>query len=319
MNESLEDSIQRRNWGSVKELLLQEHAENRAAVGLTTNSSLTPLQTAALYAPACASQMLDAGVPPDVHASAVLQLPISSYPSASFAEYAEGYTPLGMAVYRGAKETVEELLRRGDDVNRPQHRAGFYVWETDALNSGHARWIPIHIASLHGYLESSSEIIKILHHHGANLNASNVYGGQAIHLATTHGWTENVKTLLALGADIEAKTAAIDEEIHQLTGTPVDVPRPNRDVTPLMIAIQEGFLELTRFLLDNGANVNSRADQGFTPLHLAAHPWWGENLPIMRLLLAAGADLQIKNERGDSPLDLALRAGYHATAELLRT
>jgi len=72
-----------------------------------------------------------------------------------------------------------------------------------------------------------------------------------------------------------------------------------------------------QLLLEHGANVNSQNnyDHG-TPLHRA---WESKNLEIVRLLLDHGADVHIRSEDG-SLFQLATRAtreGHHDIAQLL--
>jgi hypothetical protein len=66
--------------------------------------------------------------------------------------------------------------------------------------------------------------------------------------------------------------------------------------TPLTTAAQTGHLEVTRLLLDGGADCSSRAtDDGATPLMLAAQLG---RLEVLRLLLARGVALDTVDSRG---------------------
>ena len=86
-----------------------------------------------------------------------------------------------------------------------------------------------------------------------------------------------------------------------------------------MVAVQEGFEDLVVFLLQHGADVNAKTDQGYMPLHLAAHPWWAENTSIIQTLLDHGADKSACTEAGAAPIEIARRAGYAESVALLRT
>jgi ankyrin repeat protein len=59
--------------------------------------------------------------------------------------------------------------------------------------------------------------------------------------------------------------------------------------TPLHHAARFGFVEVARWLLDNGADVNARAYNQFTPLHFARDP------EIVKLLLKYKADVNAKS------------------------
>ncbi|KAG7198893.1 hypothetical protein KM043_015715 [Ampulex compressa] len=73
--------------------------------------------------------------------------------------------------------------------------------------------------------------------------------------------------------------------------------------TPLHEAANHGFLEVTKLLLDSGADVNNPGGpmcQGVTPLHDAASCG---NLSIMRLLMEYGANPVLKTNDNDTVLD----------------
>lgn len=69
----------------------------------------------------------------------------------------------------------------------------------------------------------------------------------------------------------------------------------------LMVAVYKGNLEMTKFLLEHGANVQARNEQGYTALHLAM-PWM--KIEIADLLLEHKADLCAKTKKGEIPLSL---------------
>jgi ankyrin repeat protein len=56
-----------------------------------------------------------------------------------------------------------------------------------------------------------------------------------------------------------------------LTGNPDLISSKDRDdMTPLHWAVQEGHKDVTKLLLANGADVNAKAVEVQTPLHVAA-------------------------------------------------
>merc|ERR1711862_126943 len=65
-------------------------------------------------------------------------------------------------------------------------------------------------------------------------------------------------------------------------------------------------IDVARFLIINGANINSQNDDGYTPLHHAA---WASNTEMVRLLLSYGAKVDIRDQWGQSALDIAKRGG----------
>jgi len=94
-----------------------------------------------------------------------------------------------------------------------------------------------------------------------------------IHAALLKGEVEKAKSLLAKDPGL----------IHS---------RDNARRTPLHIAARLGHVELVEWLLEHGAEVNVRAYNNFTPLHLAA------NTEIARLLIEHGADIEAVGSAG---------------------
>ncbi len=72
--------------------------------------------------------------------------------------------------------------------------------------------------------------------------------------------------------------------------------------TPLHVAVENNRLEATRWLLEHGADVNARAQGGFTPMHLA------NDLALVELLLMYSPNLALQcGGRKETPLQRASR------------
>jgi ankyrin repeat protein len=84
--------------------------------------------------------------------------------------------------------------------------------------------------------------------------------------------------------------------------------------TPLFEAVHVNNLEMTQWLLDNKADVNtgSRADE--SPLHRAAHEGF---VAVGELLLAYKADPNIRDAKGRTPIQKALLG--HKKSDLIET
>ncbi len=65
--------------------------------------------------------------------------------------------------------------------------------------------------------------------------------------------------------------------------------------TPIIKACRRGHIEVTSFLLEQGANIDARNEDGYTALMLACY--W-EQLPVVDLLLRHGADAGLTSNNG---------------------
>ncbi|XP_049946893.1 ankyrin-3-like [Schistocerca serialis cubense] len=118
---------------------------------------------------------------------------------------------------------------------------------------------------------------------------------QMLIVAAKEGSVSKVRTLLAVGADVEAK----DDDKR----------------TPLHWAAIRGHVEVARCLLEDGADVNTRDNWQNTPLHQAA---WNDNAAVVRLLAASSADPNARDSDGGTPLhDAAWRGHADAATALL--
>ena len=80
-----------------------------------------------------------------------------------------------------------------------------------------------------------------------------------------------------------------------------------------------GHLEVSRLLVDHGANVNATHQNHQTPLDLSARIDTGSgHLGIVKLLLERGADIDTLNDEGETPYQLSLQRGHRRVENLLR-
>jgi ankyrin repeat protein len=86
--------------------------------------------------------------------------------------------------------------------------------------------------------------------------------------------------------------------------------------TPLHVAAERGYAEIAKILLDHGADVNARDLRGNTPLHYAALKG---DVELVRLLLERGADPFALNTVGEAPADLAAEKGHAQAAQLIKS
>ena len=84
--------------------------------------------------------------------------------------------------------------------------------------------------------------------------------------------------------------------------------------TPLMIASSYGHYDIAKALIDNGALVNLRADDGFNALMEAVRT---DNIKMAKLLIEHDSDINIKNKDGKNMIMIACENGNEEIFNLL--
>jgi ankyrin repeat protein len=91
--------------------------------------------------------------------------------------------------------------------------------------------------------------------------------------------------------------------------------RDNEGKTPLIHACTDAFPETVEILLDAGADVNAKeSTEGFTPLMMGAG--LGQT-DVVRVLLRHNADKAMRDDDGDAAIDHARNKGHAEIVELL--
>ncbi|KAL5561599.1 hypothetical protein UlMin_031346 [Ulmus minor] len=190
---------------------------------------------------------------------------------------------------------------------------------------------PIHIAAGRGHVE----VLKFLLSVGANAETLDNNGGTALHCASAEGQFEAAKCLIEcsntknvvnkqgktpfataaenghsklLGVlhlnDALHRAARIDDVLALKNciaeGATVNEKDQN-GWTPLHRAAFKGRIECIRVLLNHGAHVDAADDYGYTPLHCAAE---AGHVQVAMLLIAHGAKANVKSLEGVVPLNL---------------
>ena len=222
------------------------------------------------------------------------------------AEGVPGYggTPLHMAASANQKQVAELLLEAGADINA---KAADYFEGT-----------PLHWAAA---AAANVEMVKLLVEAGANVNAEDMNG--ATPLDGVLVWERDIKRqekdeiadyLRQNGSKVTINiwTAAsvglvdiVEQRIADgwdIDGTFVAEGVLGSGGSPLHIAVLSDQKEVAEFLIDNGADLNAKADDeyGGTPLHWAAA--FGKQQMVI-LLVEAGADVNAPDNNGFTPLD----------------
>ncbi|XP_065928598.1 serine/threonine-protein phosphatase 6 regulatory ankyrin repeat subunit C-like [Magallana gigas] len=90
--------------------------------------------------------------------------------------------------------------------------------------------------------------------------------------------------------------------------------RINEGFTPLYVACHHGHISTVKLLIENGADINLCNEQGLSPLHNVCNH--GRE-SILQYLIRNGANINLLSKEGYSPLDLACKEGHISTVELL--
>ncbi len=206
--------------------------------------------------------------------------------------------PLHNAARIGDIQKVKELLSKGADVNAAN------IHGDTALHEACKR--------------ADKELIALLLIKGANVNAQGFDLYTPLHLAAGVGHKPVVQLLLENGADINAKTRE-----GQIPAT-IAMYKNNRRIADLLIpddsnitihlAAYLGDVEKTKSLIEDGVDINSQDENGYTPLHRAAQ---SGSIEVAQLLIASGADVNTKGLLGRAPLHEAARSGLKDVIELL--
>ena len=207
------------------------------------------------------------------------------------------------------------------------------------------------------YAATNVEKTRLLLDRGADVKVRNKRGATPMSVAvTTFGSTPVLKLLAAKGAEPEdrlmapaaakgdldamqfllgigiragdatgaslssAITSRCDACVRWLVekGAPANAVRPNGGGL-LNDTVKRAMVDLSQFLLDRGASLQSTDREGFTLLMqavLSMEPR-ADRDRMVEWLLSKGVDPNTKNERGDTAYQLAARVGIASTLELL--
>ena len=209
-------------------------------------------------------------------------------------------TSIPNSAFDGNVEDVNKYLEHGSP--------------NQGFNEGNCKLCTLlHFASSGGHVE----VARVLVAKGASINATNAFGRTALHFAAAAQHFEMVKFLVGSEASLTSRdkdgitpllyavAAKKQEDRWIMSGTgqmiattaPVDSPPDER---------------IVKILLGAGANPNVPANNGTTPLHVAAEKGY---VNVVVLLLSAGADREARDSHGQTP---AMLAEQHNQQTVLR-
>ncbi|MHB0998687.1 MAG: ankyrin repeat domain-containing protein [Armatimonadota bacterium] len=119
--------------------------------------------------------------------------------------------------------------------------------------------------------------------------------------------------------DRSIATCVYDNDIEEIKsqikkGVDVNKPSGKLGLLPLNCAIDKNDMNIFKFLIDNGADINAADKDGCTPLMYAASCG---NTAIAKNLIDKSAKIHVKDKGGYSPLLTAIRDGHNDIAAML--
>ena len=245
------------------------------------------------------------------------------------AQNSSGSTPLEAASSSGEALIVELLLAHKANTERPES----------------STWGPIHLAAKQGHVE----VLRLLLLKGARVDSLTKDGNTALHLAVEENRRDCAKLLLANGAGTDIRnTKDGDTSLHiaaatgdenmvklllqkgaskdvrnNLAKTAYDVAAENGHTRifdalkfgdNLCVAARKGEVRAIQRLIESGAVINGRDQNGWTALHRAC---FKGRIDAVRALLEKGIDVDAKDEEGYTALHCAVESGHADMTEVL--
>ncbi|PWT97199.1 MAG: hypothetical protein C5B51_31865 [Terriglobia bacterium] len=206
-----------------------------------------------------------------------------------------GITPLNLAATNGDAALIDMLLRAGAGANSATPGG-----ETALMTAARV-----------GKVEAA----QLLLDRGADVNAKDAIHAQtALMWAVIENHAEMVKLLLQRGADVNARTNItvpkgeyVPARAGGAAGTGIvrqrALPTADGGMTPLLFAVRDGNSEMTRLLLDHGADINWSSGNRTTPLLIAL---LNGQVGLAGYLLERGADPNATDAYGRGALFAAI-------------
>jgi len=150
-------------------------------------------------------------------------------------------------------------------------------------------------------------VVETLLAQGADIEARDASDQTALKVACEHAHVDVVRVLLGRGANAEAKSNSKGMPVNWAIGGDGNIPRTQ----------YADRLAVVKMLLDKKVNIETRTIAGITPLMLAAYNY--RDVEILRLLLTKGANVEARDDQGRTALMEAVQEDHTDAETMLLT
>ena len=199
-------------------------------------------------------------------------------------------------------------------------------------------WSPIYFVLRFGCIAPESlrvSLLNLLIEKGANLFLRTNKGWSCLHMAVQSEDEESLRVLFEALSTARPSMPTYEDEEGQDNKPHLINIKDNKGWSPLCLSLQRGYNNITRILIENGADVeflhpsrrrndrnnhNNNHTQQRTrqssPLRVAVHKGLNE---VVMLLLGGGADVNRQDNEGGglTPVHCAIKAGHNTTLSML--
>jgi ankyrin repeat protein len=264
-----------------------------------------------------------------------LQYLIKIQPEKINCENSNGISPLQIAVYNENENIVDLLLKGGADLQKTDNK-GRTVLDNAVLrsstlivkkileNRGNLKIEQISTLPLlvHACEKRNYTMAKFLLEGGIEIKEQ---GYNALQESVKYGSRQLIELLLQYNAPLDGgkeKDTLLYIAIRfnkirifrYLFELGAKINQENRDgYTPLMRAVQDGYIDITSSAINRFANVNHQGKGGISALHIAAK---NGSIVLINRLIKAGANIDLQDDKGFTPVQYAEQQSHKEAIEV---
>ncbi|OXU24019.1 hypothetical protein TSAR_012214 [Trichomalopsis sarcophagae] len=230
----------------------------------------------------------------------------------------KGQTALHLAVLQNDLSLTKLVLSLGADISRTTNKKETVLHlAMDSNNPAKAKDKQAPCS-----MQRNEDLVEFLLSHSLDMDAQNISGQSALHLAVLNSSESYVNLLLKTRIDVNltmnngstalhcAMTDLVDSSkrmsiVRSLVESGAQINIQNKmGETALYLASKRNNIDLANYLISKGADVNCKTRTELTAMFAAIKHC---NLKMMRLLIKNGARVNVINNAGDNLLHYALK------------